>query len=111
LFPPPPIARPLVQMPPASGERARGRYDQSIPVRRRDEVGRLAKAFNAMAQQVSSSDRTMRDFLANVSHELKTPLTSIQGFTQALIDGTIQGEEGHQHAAGIINEEAQGMRR
>ena len=51
----------------ASEEMARGRYDQSIPVRRRDEVGRLANAFNAMAQQVSSSDRTMRDFLANVS--------------------------------------------
>jgi two-component system OmpR family sensor kinase len=105
------IARPLVQMTRASEEMARGRYDQSIPVRRRDEVGRLANAFNAMAQQVSSSDRTMRDFLANVSHELKTPLTSIQGFSQALIDGTIQGEEGHQHAAGIINEEANAMRR
>src|SRR5438067_46939 len=84
------IAQPLVQMTRASEEMARGRYDQSIPVRRRDEVGRLANAFNAMAQQVSSSDRTMRDFLANVSHELKTPLTSIQGFSQALIDGTIQ---------------------
>jgi signal transduction histidine kinase len=105
------IAGPLVQMTRASEEMARGRYDQSIPVRRRDEVGRLANAFNAMAQQVSSSDRTMRDFLANVSHELKTPLTSIQGFSQALIDGTIQGEEGHQHAAGIINEEANAMRR
>jgi signal transduction histidine kinase len=105
------IAQPLVQMTHASEEMARGRYDQSIPVRRRDEVGRLANAFNAMAQQVSSSDRTMRDFLANVSHELKTPLTSIQGFSQALIDGTIQGAEGYQHAAGIINEEAQGMRR
>jgi signal transduction histidine kinase len=105
------IAQPLVQMTRASEEMARGRYDQSIPVRRRDEVGRLANAFNAMAQQVSSSDRTMRDFLANVSHELKTPLTSIQGFSQALIDGTIQGEEGHQHAAGIINDEANAMRR
>jgi two-component system sensor histidine kinase ResE len=90
---------------------ARGRYDQSIPVRRRDEVGRLANAFNAMAQQVSSSDRTMRDFLANVSHELKTPLTSIQGFSQALIDGTIEGDESRQHAAGIINEESNAMRR
>jgi signal transduction histidine kinase len=105
------IARPLVQMTRASEEMARGRYDQSIPVRGHGEVARLANAFNAMAQQVSSSDRTMRDFLANVSHELKTPLTSIQGFSQALIDGTIQGEEGHQHAAGIINEEANAMRR
>jgi signal transduction histidine kinase len=105
------ISRPLVQMTRASEEMARGRYDQSIPAGGRDEVGRLARAFNAMAQQVSTSDRTMRDFLANVSHELKTPLTSIQGFSQAMLDGTIRGEEQYAHAAEIINQEANGMRR
>ncbi|HEV8638224.1 MAG TPA: HAMP domain-containing sensor histidine kinase [Chloroflexota bacterium] len=104
------IARPLVQMTRASEEMARGRYDQSIPVRGRDEVGRLAAAFNDMAQQVAASDRTMRDFLANVSHELKTPLTSIQGFSQAMLDGTVVGAEEHQRAAGIINHEANRMR-
>jgi signal transduction histidine kinase len=104
------IARPLVQMTRASEEMARGRYEQSIPVRGRDEVGRLAAAFNDMARQVSASDRTMRDFLANVSHELKTPLTSIQGFSQAMLDGTVLGADGYQRAAGIINDEANRMR-
>jgi signal transduction histidine kinase len=104
------IARPLVQMTRASEEMARGRYEQSIPVRGRDEIGRLAVAFNDMAQQVSASDRTMRDFLANVSHELKTPLTSIQGFSQAMLDGTVHGPEEHQRAASIINDEANRMR-
>ena len=104
------IARPLVQMTRASEEMARGRYDQSIPVRGRDEVGRLAVAFNDMAQQVSTSDRTMRDFLANVSHELKTPLTSIQGFSQAMLDGTVLGADENQRAATIINDEANRMR-
>lgn len=104
------IARPLVQMTRASEEMARGRYDQSIPVRGRDEVGRLAIAFNDMAQQVSTSDRTLRDFLANVSHELKTPLTSIQGFSQAMLDGTVLGADDYQRAAGIINDEANRMR-
>jgi signal transduction histidine kinase len=104
------IARPLVQMTRASEEMARGRYDQSIPVRGRDEVGRLAVAFNGMAHQVSTSDRTMRDFLANVSHELKTPLTSIQGFSQAMLDGTVLGLDEHRRAAGIINDEANRMR-
>jgi len=105
------ISRPLVQMTRASEEMARGRYDQSIPVHGHDEIARLAGAFNAMAQQVSTSDRTMRDFLANVSHELKTPLTSIQGFSQAMLDGTVRGEEGVAHAAEIINGEANAMRR
>lgn len=105
------IARPLVQMTRASEEMARGRYDQSIPVRGRDEIARLARAFNAMARQVAGSDRAMRDFLANVSHELKTPLTSIQGFSQAMLDGTIDAPEGYRRAAEIINEETVGMRR
>ena len=105
------IARPLVQMTRASEEMARGRYDQSIPVRGHDEIARLATAFNGMASQVSTSDRTMRDFLANVSHELKTPLTSIQGFSQAMLDGTITMEEQYRNAASIINVEAIGMRR
>ena len=105
------IARPLVQMTRASEEMARGRYDQSIPVRGHDEIARLATAFNAMASQVATSDRTMRDFLANVSHELKTPLTSIQGFSQAMLDGTITMEEQYRNAASIINVETVGMRR
>lgn len=105
------ISRPLLEMTRASEEMSRGRYEQSIDVRGRDEVARLAKAFNAMARQVSSSDRTMRDFLANVSHELKTPLTSIQGFSQAMLDGTIHGAEHYRNAATIINDESQAMRR
>jgi signal transduction histidine kinase len=105
------ISRPLLRMTRASEEMARGRYEQSIVVRGRDEIARLASAFNAMARQVSSSDRTMRDFLANVSHELKTPLTSIQGFSQAMLDGVIRGDEQFHNAAGIINEETQAMRR
>jgi two-component system sensor histidine kinase ResE len=64
-----------------------------------------------MARQVSGSDRSMRDFLANVSHELKTPLTSIQGFSQAMLDGTIDATDGARRAAEIINEETVGMRR
>ena len=71
----------------------------------------MAQAFNVMAKQVSGSDQMMRDLLANVSHELKTPLTSIQGFSQAIEDGTLTSEEEQRQAARIINEESLRMRR
>ncbi len=104
------IARPLVQMTRASEEIARGNYAQSIPVPSQDEVGRLAAAFNEMARQVATSDRTLRDFLANVSHELKTPLTSISGFSQAILDGTMSSPVEYQQAGAIISAEATRMR-
>src|SRR5918999_1753742 len=80
-------AEPVAEVTRASEAMAHGQYDQQIPVEGRDEIGRLAASFNAMAYQVSRSHRMMRDLLANVAHELKTPLTSIQGFSQALVDG------------------------
>ncbi|HZP57022.1 MAG TPA: ATP-binding protein [Dehalococcoidia bacterium] len=104
------ISRPLGRITEASVEMSRGNYDVYIPIRGEDEVGRLSEAFNAMARQVSSSQQTMRDLLANVSHELKTPLTSIQGFSQAIIDGAVTTEEDLQESGRIIHEEANRMR-
>jgi len=105
------IVRPLARMTRASEEMARGRYQQRIEIGRHDEVGRLAGAFNAMAEQVSHSDQMMRDLLANVAHELKTPLTSIQGFSQALIEAAVHSTEEYERAGRIINDEAERMRR
>ncbi|MGH2584394.1 MAG: sensor histidine kinase, partial [Dehalococcoidia bacterium] len=101
------IARPLVLLTRASEEMARGRYGQEIPVRRRDEVGRLARAFNVMAREVGRSHMQMRALIANVSHDLKTPLTSILGFSQAIHDRTVEGPEASAEAGGIIHQEAE----
>jgi two-component system OmpR family sensor kinase len=104
------ISGPLRQITRASEAMARGKYDQQIDVRGRDEVGRLASSFNSMAREVDRSQSTLRQFLADASHELRTPLTSIQGFSQAMAEGTIDTPEGLAESARIINDEAQRMR-
>jgi signal transduction histidine kinase len=75
------------------------------------EVQDLTRAFNSMVQRVNSSQRSQRDFVANVSHELKTPLTSIQGFAQAILDDTADTPDARKRAAQIIYNEAGRMHR
>ncbi len=104
------ISGPLGEITRASEEMARGKFDQQIAVRGRDEVARLATAFNAMAQEVNRSQATLRQFLADASHELRTPLTLIQGFSQAMAEGAIDEPAEMTDSARIINEETQRMR-
>jgi signal transduction histidine kinase len=75
------------------------------------EVQELTLAFNEMNHRVQISQKSQRDFVANVSHELKTPLTSVQGFAQALLDGTASTPEARQQAAHVIHDEAERMHR
>ena len=106
------ITRPILQITRASEEIARGNYDPHLTLpETTDEVGRLSKAFTIMAREVARSHRTMRDLLANVSHDLRTPLTSISGFAGALVDGTMSGPEAARDAGRVIGEEAERMRR
>jgi signal transduction histidine kinase len=106
------ITRPMVQITRASEEMARGNLDPQLTLpETTDEVGRLSKAFTTMAHEVARSHQTMRDLMANVSHDLRTPLTSISGFAGALVDGTLSGPEGAKEAGRIIGEEAERMRR
>ncbi len=104
------ISGPLARITEASIQMAGGDYDVHIPIRGEDEVGRLSEAFNAMAKEVNGSQRMMKDLLANVSHELKTPLTSIQGYSQAILDGAVSTDEDFKESSRIINEEANRMR-
>ena len=79
---------------------------EPIPPRGPHEVQDLTRAFNSMVERVENSQRSQREFVANISHELKTPLTSIQGFAQALLDDTADTPESRRQAAQIIYKEA-----
>lgn len=75
------------------------------------EVQELTRAFNSMIERTMASQKSQREFVANVSHELKTPLTSVQGFAQALLDGTADSNEMRQKAAQVIYDESARMHR
>jgi len=105
------VARPLQRLATASESIAQGEYDQHLEPSGPDEVRRVAQSFNTMASQVSAAQRAQRDFVANVSHDLKTPLTSIRGWSQALLDKTADSAEQQEQAARIIHDEAERMAR
>lgn len=93
-----------------SAERiAGGHLDERVAVTD-DEVGRVAEVFNRMAGQLERNDVRQRDFLADVAHELRTPVTAIEGFAMALEDGTARSDEDREEAAAFIRQEAARMR-
>ena len=100
------ITRPLQQLTVASQRMAEGSFDVQVSVDRSDEVGRLAQAFSSMARRVGEAHAQMRALVANVSHDLKTPLTSILGFAQALRDGRAADEAEVKRMGQVIYEEA-----
>ncbi len=105
------VAKPVQQTAAAAQAVAAGDYGQRITPSGPAELQELAHSFNRMAQQVQASQQAQQDFVANVSHDLKTPLTSIQGFSQAILDGTAGDPEAVRRAAGVIHDEAGRMRR
>lgn len=86
------MVRPLRQMAQAAKSFGAGDFSSRVPVTSQDEIGQLAIAFNNMADSLATSEGTRRSFIANVSHELKTPMTTIAGFIDGILDGTIPPE-------------------
>ena len=84
------MTSPLREMADAAAAMARGDYGRRVTATSRDEVGELARAFNAMAVQLAEVDRVRRDLVANVSHELRTPITALRANLENLVDGVEQ---------------------
>ncbi|HVF73851.1 MAG TPA: ATP-binding protein [Acidimicrobiales bacterium] len=81
------MTSPLREMAGAAAAMARGDYDRRVTATSRDEVGELARAFNAMAAELAEVDRVRRDLVANVSHELRTPISALQAVLENMLDG------------------------
>ena len=98
------FARPLRQMAAATRCFAQGDFSARVTVKGKDEVAELADALNHMAVSLSSVETMQRSFIANVSHELKTPMTTIAGFLDGILDGTIPPEKQAQYMQIVSNE-------
>lgn len=81
------MTKPLREMAAAAQTIAKGRYGLRVTATSRDEVGELARAFNAMAADLGEVDRQRRDLVANVSHELRTPITALRAVLENVVDG------------------------
>lgn len=104
------IAKPLREMNEVAKVIASGNYNQRVTIHGEDEVGQLGKSFNEMAVGIQNNDKIRRDFIANVSHDLRSPLTSMKGFLTALLDGTIPPEK-HEKYLTIVLEETSRLTR
>jgi len=108
------ITNPISEMKDIAQRIAKGDFSKKVTIKSKDELGVLAKSLNKMADELQlkidnlrKMDRVRTDFVANVSHELKTPLTSIKGFIETLEDGAIDDKENAKRFIAIIKKHAQ----
>ena len=95
---------PLSKITKAAEEYASGNMHYQISVDNMDEMGYLAGTLNYMADAIASSEDTQKKFIANVSHDFRSPLTSIRGYLEAMIDGTIPAEMHEKYLKIVLNE-------
>ena len=100
------IINPLRKITEATKKVATGNLKVKVDVDRKDEIGELAQNFNIMVDELNSIEYLRKDFISNISHELKTPIASIQGFTKLLADDNLSKEEKDEYI-NIILEETQ----
>ena len=103
--------KPIKDMAAAARKFADGNFDARVyDTGRDDEIGELTEAFNAMADSLQRTEQHRREFIANISHELKTPMTTIAGYADGILDGVISPEEEEQYLR-IISDESRRLSR
>lgn len=98
------VYRPLTKITHAAEEYARGNMDYKTDIHGRDEMGYLAGTLDFMASEISRSEENQRKFIANVSHDFRSPLTSIRGYLTAMLDGTIPADAHDKYLTIVENE-------
>lgn len=98
------IVNPIVKLTEATKILAQGKYNIKLEVKRRDEIGTLAGTFMQMARSLEQLDQMRQEFVSNVSHEIQSPLASIQGFSHTLQSADLTEEQKKRYLAIIENE-------
>ncbi|MBF2454428.1 sensor histidine kinase [Listeria seeligeri] len=98
------IVNPIVKLTNATKQIRKGNYDVALEVKRKDEIGQLADSFAKMTGELEKSEAARQEFVANVSHELQSPLTSMQGFATLLASDTLTEKERAEYLA-VLSEE------
>ncbi|KQL43585.1 hypothetical protein AN963_29550 [Brevibacillus choshinensis] len=99
------LVKPIKTLTRATKKLAEGDYEIQLDITRRDEIGYLAANFTQMTQSLKQLDDMRQEFVSNVSHEIQSPLTSIQGFSQAIRSGGVTREQQEEYLT-IIEEES-----
>lgn len=104
------LSQPLLQMEDAARRMAKGDLDVKVDVITNDETGSLARTINELGEELKRYRETRSEFFANISHELRTPITYLEGYSQVLADGLIESEEDKSKYLQIIQQEARRMK-
>jgi len=104
------ISRPLRTVEQTARRLAAGEAVDDLSIRTGDEVEKLAASFNYLKQQLATTERIRQEFIANVSHDLRTPLTSINGFIRAMLDGLVPPDQ-YPKYLGLMQGETQRLMR
>jgi len=104
------VTYPLKKIKGAAKVIAKGEFCQPLDIKSNDEIGELAESFNHMAFALQHLEENRREFIANVSHEIRTPITSIRGFVEGILDGTIPEDKREKYLT-IIRDEVERINR